>query len=54
MSSGPLENGISKAAVCRAFEVRRSTLIDTLKRISFNAAELNNPFDNQSYIYATK
>jgi len=27
-----LNNGISKAAVCRTFEVKRSTLIDTLKK----------------------
>lgn len=27
-----LNNGMSKAAVCRTFEVKRSTLIDTLKR----------------------
>ncbi len=29
-----LKNGMSKAAVCRTFEVKRSTLIDTLKRIN--------------------
>ncbi|MDD2950735.1 MAG: recombinase family protein [Sulfuricurvum sp.] len=29
-----LNNGMSKAAVCRTFEVKRSTLIDTLKRPS--------------------
>lgn len=28
-----LNKGMSKAAVCRTFEVKRSTLIDTLKRI---------------------
>ena len=28
-----LNNGMSKAAVCRTFEVKRSTLIDSLKRI---------------------
>lgn len=27
-----LDNGMSKAAVCRTFEVKRSTLIDTLNR----------------------
>jgi DNA invertase Pin-like site-specific DNA recombinase len=27
-----LNNGMSKAAVCRTFEVKRSTLIDSLKR----------------------
>ncbi|MDD5387352.1 MAG: recombinase family protein [Sulfuricurvum sp.] len=27
-----LNNGMSKAAVCRTFEVKRSTLIDTLKK----------------------
>lgn len=31
-----LNNGMSKAAVCRTFEVKRSTLIDTLKRIEQN------------------
>ncbi|MDD5716842.1 MAG: recombinase family protein [Sulfuricurvum sp.] len=30
-----LNNGMSKAAVCRTFEVKRSTLIDSLKRIKF-------------------
>ena len=29
-----LRNGTSEAAVCRAFEVRRSTLIDALHRVS--------------------
>ena len=29
-----LQSGTSKAAVCRAFGVRRSTLIDTLQRVS--------------------
>ncbi|MFA6189799.1 MAG: recombinase family protein [Sulfuricurvum sp.] len=33
-----LNNGMSKAAVCRTFEVKRSTLIDTLKR--FESAAL--------------
>lgn len=28
-----LNNGTSKAAVCRTFEVKRSTLIDSLKRL---------------------
>lgn len=27
-----LNNGMSKAAVCRTFEVKQSTLIDTLNR----------------------
>ena len=31
-----INNGMSKAAVCRTFEVKRSTLIDTLKRIEQN------------------
>lgn len=29
-----LNNGMSKAAVCRTFEVKRSTLIDTLHRLN--------------------
>ena len=31
-----LNNGMSKAAVCRTFEVKRSTLIDSLKKITQN------------------
>jgi len=27
-----LNNGMSKAAICRIFEVKRSTLLDALKR----------------------
>ncbi|MBD3795805.1 MAG: recombinase family protein [Epsilonproteobacteria bacterium] len=30
-----LNNGMSKAAVCRTFDVKRSTLIDTLNRIGY-------------------
>lgn len=30
-----LDGGMSKAAVCRNFEVKRSTLIDTLKRVGW-------------------
>jgi DNA invertase Pin-like site-specific DNA recombinase len=32
-----LENGASKASVCRTFKVPRSTLIDTLQRIGWSA-----------------
>jgi len=32
-----LNNGMSKAAVCRTFDVKRSTLIDTLNRIGYTA-----------------
>lgn len=32
-----LDNGMSKAAVCRTFDVKRSTLIDTLNRIGYTA-----------------
>jgi DNA invertase Pin-like site-specific DNA recombinase len=31
-----LNNGMSKAAVCRTFEVKRSTLIDSLNRIKLS------------------
>ena len=31
-----LNNGASKAAVCRAFSLKRSTLIDTLKRVGWS------------------
>ena len=31
-----LENGLSKAAVCRNFGIKRSTLIDTLARLSWS------------------
>lgn len=31
-----LSNGMSKAAVCRTFEVKRSTLIDSLKKMTQN------------------
>ena len=31
-----LENGMSKAAICRNFGVKRTTLIDTLKRIGWS------------------
>jgi len=31
-----LNNGMSKAAVCRTFEVKQSTLIDSLNRINSN------------------
>ena len=30
-----LRNGMSKAAICRTFDVKRSTLIDTLARIGW-------------------
>lgn len=33
-----LDNGASKASVCRSFKVPRSTLIDTLKRIGWTAS----------------
>lgn len=33
--TGSLNNGMSKAAVCRTFDVKRSTLIDTLARIGW-------------------
>lgn len=32
-----LENGASKAAVCRTFNLKRSTLIDTLRRVGWQA-----------------
>ncbi|WP_456085404.1 hypothetical protein [Methylomarinum vadi] len=35
-----LNNGMSKAAVCRNFEVKRTTLIDTLARIGWPASNL--------------
>jgi DNA invertase Pin-like site-specific DNA recombinase len=31
-----LNSGMSKAAVCRTYEVKRSTLIDTLKRVGYS------------------
>jgi DNA invertase Pin-like site-specific DNA recombinase len=34
---GALENGATKAAVCRSFNVKRSTLIDSLARIGWSA-----------------
>ena len=34
-----LKGGMSKAAVCRNFNVKRSTLIDTLARLEDRAAE---------------
>jgi DNA invertase Pin-like site-specific DNA recombinase len=38
-----LNNGMSKVAICRTFEVKRSTLIDTLNRINSNfKQELDN------------
>ena len=33
-----LESGASKASVCRTFQVPRSTLIDTLKRVGWTGA----------------
>jgi transposase-like protein len=33
-----LEGGASKAAVCRTFQVPRSTLIDTLERVGWTGA----------------
>ena len=33
-----LEGGVSKAAVCRTFQVPRSTLIDTLRRVGWTGA----------------
>jgi DNA invertase Pin-like site-specific DNA recombinase len=34
---GALENGATKTAVCRSFNVKRSTLIDSLARIGWSA-----------------
>lgn len=38
-----LDGGMSKAAVCRNFGVKRSTLIDTLTRIGWSASGHSNP-----------
>lgn len=32
-----LENGVSKASVCRTFNIPRTTLIDTLRRVGWSA-----------------
>jgi DNA invertase Pin-like site-specific DNA recombinase len=32
-----LENGVSKASVCRTFKIPRTTLIDTLRRVGWSA-----------------
>jgi DNA invertase Pin-like site-specific DNA recombinase len=32
-----LENGASKASVCRTFKIPRTTLIDTLQRVGWTA-----------------
>jgi hypothetical protein len=40
----PLDDGATKAAVCRIFSIRRSTLIDSPARIGWSAA-LNVPGD---------
>jgi DNA invertase Pin-like site-specific DNA recombinase len=34
-----LRNGMSKAAVCRNYEVKRTTLIETLARVEWTAAQ---------------
>ncbi|MEB0134585.1 recombinase family protein [Actimicrobium sp. CCC2.4] len=36
---GALNGGMSKAAICRNFEVKRTTLIETLSRIGWSAAK---------------
>jgi DNA invertase Pin-like site-specific DNA recombinase len=36
-----LNKGMSKAAVCRTFDVKRSTLIDTLRRINYSKSSQN-------------
>jgi len=38
-----LEGGASKASVCRTFQVARSTLIDTLKRVGWAGAGAGGP-----------
>ena len=42
-----LNDGMSKAAVCRTFGVKRSTLIDTLKRVGWQELALAHVSDNQ-------
>jgi DNA invertase Pin-like site-specific DNA recombinase len=37
-----LDNGASKAAVCRTFNLKRSTLIDTLRRVGWRQAPSDN------------
>ena len=37
-----LNDGMSKAAVCRNFNVKRSTLIDTLNRIGYTNCKIKN------------
>jgi len=38
-----LNNGTSKAAVCRVFDLKRSTLIDTLKRAGWSGEQAQHP-----------